>query len=73
MSSMSLRVAADKEYLIIDTNYLERVMSKFACGNCFGSVNVSFAQKDLDCGVDVECEECSSTKISEVTGNPVTK
>lgn len=63
----------DKEYVILEKSYLENVMTKVSCGICYGNVKINFVQNELDCKLDVLCENCESISDSTVTETPVTK
>ncbi|KAK3889622.1 hypothetical protein Pcinc_006388 [Petrolisthes cinctipes] len=63
-------VVVDEEYVIQRKNDSEEVMTQFACGKCLvGEIKISFEQRDLDCKIDVVCDECGNDELndSEVT------
>lgn len=59
------------EFVLLEKSHLEEVFSNVNCGECDGSVKLSFVQKKLDCELDVICEVCGNITKSKVNGTPV--
>lgn len=47
--------------------YLENVISELRCGSCFEEMNVNVVRKDLDCKINVQCEDCGKGHNSEIS------
>lgn len=63
----------DDENILFRKSYLQAVISKLRCYECFGKVKVSFTNKYMDYKVDVQCEECGARLTdSQVTETPIT-
>lgn len=64
--------AEDKSYVLLEKNYLKDILKEVVCGVCFGKLEITFVEKNLDCKIDVQCENCVSETKSEVSETPVT-
>ncbi|KAK7068335.1 hypothetical protein SK128_003118, partial [Halocaridina rubra] len=56
----------EKEFVLLETSYLQEVFSQVKCRECNSSVTISLLQEMLYCKLDVICEECEYRTKSEV-------